>query len=158
MLELPDSLKQFRDNVNSTWIVNTCGTTTCHGGLDAGDFLLFNRAQNNERSAITNLLILERFRTSDDVPLINYDFPENSLLLQYALPIKRTSSPHPEVRGFRPAFRSTKSRRYVQAIEWMRSMHRPRPDYPIAYTPPKPADFEQRTAPDEKKDAEPVDR
>jgi hypothetical protein len=158
VLDLPDPIRNFRDNVNSTWVVNTCGTTTCHGGLDSGEFLLFNRAQNNERSAITNLLILERFRTSGGESLINYEFPEDSLLLHYAMPISRSAKPHPQVRGFRPAFRSEKSRRYVQAIEWMNSMHRPRIDYPVEFTPPRPSDFALDEAPVDAPASEPNDR
>jgi hypothetical protein len=158
VLDLPESLKQFRDNVNSTWLVNTCGTTTCHGGLDAGDFMLFNRAQNNERAAITNLLILERFRTSSGASLLNYESPENALLLHYALPLKNSSDPHPQVRGFRPAFRSEKSRRYMQAIQWMQSMHNPRPNYPVEFSPPTPADFEREPASPDSPATEPSDR
>ncbi|MFG0258210.1 MAG: hypothetical protein ACF8GE_09945 [Phycisphaerales bacterium JB043] len=158
VLDLPESLRNFRDNVNSTWLVNTCATTTCHGGLDSGDFLLFNRAANNKRSAITNFLILERFRTSEGESLLNYEFPENSLLLHYAMPLNRSARPHPQVRGFRPAFRSTKSRRYAQALDWLYSMHKPRPEYPIEFTPPKPSDFERDESVGTQGTSEPADR
>jgi len=44
--------------------------------------------------------------------------------------------PHPEVRGWRPAFRGRRSRSFRQSINWIESMYKPRPAYPIEYTPP----------------------
>ena len=141
VIDLPDSLRLFRDHVNSTWLVNRCGTTACHGGLDAGEFLLYNRAPTSEQAVATNMLILERYRTSSGAPLIDYTRPEQSLLLQLALRPQLSAFPHPEVRGYKPVFLSTRSRRYAQALEWIDAMHRPRPQYPIEYELPTPADF-----------------
>jgi len=141
VIDLPLSIRLFRDHVNSTWLVNRCGTTACHGGLEAGDFMLYNRAPTSERAVATNLLILERYRTPSGAPLIDYLRPEQSLLLQLALRPQLSAYPHPEVRGYKPVFLSTRSRRYAQAIQWIETMHRPRPEYPIEFAPPTPADF-----------------
>ena len=35
-----------------------------------------------------------------------------------------------------PVFHSTNDRRYQDAVEWIKSMYMPRPDYPVQYTPP----------------------
>lgn len=158
VLDLPESLRLFRDNVNATWLVNGCATTACHGGLDAGEFLLLNRAPTSERSFLTNLLILERFRTTDGRGLIDYVRPEQSLLLQLAVTPKLSASPHPAVQGYKPVFLSSRSRRYAQTLQWIETMHLPRPEYPVAYTPPKPSDFAE-AAPDEAgRPGEPADR
>jgi len=141
VIDLPESLRLFRDNVNATWLVNGCATTACHGGYQAGDFMLYNRTPTREEAALTNLLILERYRTEEGVPLIDYARPERSLLLQLTMKPNISAWPHPRVPGYKPIFMSTRSRRYVQAVEWIEAMHRPRPDYPVDFTPPTPADF-----------------
>ncbi|MEC9374495.1 MAG: hypothetical protein VYC34_11660 [Planctomycetota bacterium] len=134
---LPESLRRFRDDVNSTWLVNSCATTRCHGGSDAGRLLLYNRTPTAEQAVATNLLILERFRLSEGGgSLIDYAQPEQSVLLQMGLIREDAARPHPLVRGWSPVFRSRSDRRYEQAIRWIQTMHRPRPDYPVEFEPP----------------------
>jgi len=159
VLDLPESLRAFRDDVQSTWLVNSCATTVCHGGLDSGSFMLFNRTPTAEASALTNLLILERYRTADGRRLLNYDDPDQSLLLQFALSPRISTSPHPDVRGWRPVFTSKTARRYQDAIAWMGKMIRPRPEVPVEYVPPTPQMFERASpapAPDDP--VEPVEQ
>src|SRR5690606_26176551 len=62
VLESPASMKRFRDDVNRGWLVNSCATTRCHGGEQAGRLRLFNRRPSAEASYYTNFLILDRFR------------------------------------------------------------------------------------------------
>lgn len=140
----PHSMTRFRDEVHRPWIVNSCATTRCHGGEEAGRLYLSNRRPNSEATVYTNFLILERFRLPDDSPLLDYDEPARSALLQMALPRRDSLVPHPIVPGpdgrgdlWRPAIRSTDDRRFQQAVEWMKSMYRPRPQYPVDYQPPK---------------------
>jgi hypothetical protein len=158
VLDLPESLRLFRDHVNATWLVNGCATTACHGGLDAGEFLLFNRSPTGEQAFLTNLLILERFRTSDGRGLIDYVRPEQSLLLQLAVTPKLSASPHPDVPGYKPVFLSSRSRRYAQTLGWIESMHLPRPEYPVEYTPPTPSDFVEAESGEPGRPGEPGDR
>ena len=140
----PKALRRFRDNVHSSWLINGCATTSCHGGEKAGRLWLNNRKRNVDQSVYTNFLIIERFTLEDGTPLINYAEPALSPLLHMGLPRDKAVFPHPEVlvaskaRGWRSVHRSTDDRGYVQAIEWIRSMYRPRPEYPIEYTPPVP--------------------
>lgn len=143
-LDLPESLRRFRDNVHGAWLLNSCATTRCHGGLGAGDLVLYTRARNSEQTVLTNLLILERYRTRDGQALVNFDAPQASLLLQMALPAPGAATPHPAVRGWRPVLMSQRDLRFRQAVEWIRSMHQPRPDYQIDYNPPTPADIAPR--------------
>jgi len=133
---LPASLRSFRDHVNSTWLVNSCATTRCHGGAEAGRLMLYNRNSTAEASVATNFLILERFKLADGESLINYVEPSRSPLLHMGLPRDRAIREHPEVPGWRPTFRSPTDRRFRQAVEWIQSMHRPRPEHPIEYEPP----------------------
>ncbi|TVQ33279.1 MAG: hypothetical protein EA376_02775 [Phycisphaeraceae bacterium] len=133
---LPRSLLKFRNQVNSTWLVNTCATTRCHGGAEAGRLMLYNRNPNSEASIATNFLILERFKLADGEPLINYVEPSRSPLLHMGLQRDRAIREHPDVHGWRPAFRTPSDRRFRQAVEWIQSMHRPRPEHPIEYEPP----------------------
>ncbi len=132
----PASMKMFRDTVHAGWLVNRCATTQCHGGADAGKLMLINRRTRAESTVYTNFLILDRFRIALGAPMIDYEAPERSAMIQMGLPRADALYPHPKVRGWRPIFRSRKDSGYVRAIEWVRSMYRPHPDYPIEYTPP----------------------
>jgi len=177
--EDPASIKQFRERVHGTWLMNACATSQCHGGEEAGRFWLAakrpNTDPNTDPTVYTNLLILDRFRVAagrgaaggaakpDErggekpdgkldgkadgrpgvgIPLIDYDDPAKSPLLQMGLPRTRSLYPHPEVggrlglRGFSPVFQTMDDRRFEDAVEWIRGMYRPRPQYPIEYTPP----------------------
>lgn len=136
VVDLPRALRKFRDHVHSAWLINSCASTRCHGGSEAGRLRLTNYRPTSEESVFTNLLILERFRTSSGQPLLDFAEPERSVLLQMGLPRNDSLSPHPVVPGWTPAFRNRDARRFAQAVDWMRSMYRPRPEYPIEYTPP----------------------
>lgn len=131
----PESMKKFRDQVHSAWLINNCATTRCHGGSAAGRLLLTNRAPNAEPNFYTNFIILNNFVTAEGRPLLNWAEPEKSSLLQMGLPRDEATIAHPEVKGWTPVFRSREDRRYQQAIEWMKMMYRPRPEYPVAYPP-----------------------
>ena len=132
----PKAMAQFRDKVHSSWLINNCATTRCHGGSASGRLQLSNWKPNSERTLYTNFLILERFRTEDDLPLIDYENPDRSVLLELTLPHAESRRPHPEVPGWNPIFRDRSNRKFRQAVEWISSMYRPRPDYPIEYIPP----------------------
>ena len=139
VIDQPESMKLFRDEVHASWLINACATDRCHGGSEAGRLMLYNRSRNGEAAVYTNFLILDRARLSDGTPLINYDQPQRSPLLHLALPRERSLYPHPETlsaKGWKPVFTSQKDRRFEETLEWIRSMYRPRPEYPINYTPP----------------------
>ncbi len=147
VLEDPQSIRKFRENVHAQrgWIINACATTRCHGGPDAGAFQLINARTNSDATVYTNFLIIEQYTLPDGSPLIDYQAPERSPLLQMGMVSKNTLTPHPEIpadfpgRGFRPIFRSTRDRKYRDAIEWIRSMYQPRPEYNFLHTAqPKP--------------------
>ncbi len=156
VLEDPQSMKNFKEDVHAQrgWLINACATTRCHGGPDAGDFRLINTRTNSDATVYTNFLIIEQYTLPNGSPLIDYQAPERSPLLQMGMVSKNTLTPHPEIpegfpgTGFRPIFRSTRDRKYRDAIEWIRSMYQPRPEYDFlnpTQPEPKPDRPEQST-------------
>jgi len=145
VLGLPGSLETFRDDIHAGWLQNRCATNRCHGGESAGRLWLATQRPRTERTALTNFLILDRFTLADGTPLIDWDIPERSPLLQMGMARDRSRNPHPEVvvpaleRGWRPVFQSEEDRQFELAVGWIESMYRPRPEYPITYEPPVPS-------------------
>ena len=82
------------------------------------------------------MLILERLKLDPDWPLINFERPEDSLIIQYALPRDLARKPHPRVDGWKAAFSPANTRLKEEAIEWINSMMQPRPEYPVEFEPP----------------------
>jgi len=155
VLELPNSLALFRDHLAGAWLTRSCASTSCHGGTDAPPPHLFNKRPFSETTALTNFIILDRFRLPGGEPLIDYDRPGESPLLQLGLPRPVSSYPHPEVSGWRPAFRSRDVLRFRQGVDWINAMIRPRPDVPIAYEPP---DLSPEAPPEGQEPGEPMDQ
>jgi hypothetical protein len=138
VLTEPPALRQFRDDVHRAWLSRGCATDRCHGGSAAGRLRLARSAAPDARVYLTNMLILERYRSLDGQPIINFDAPEASLLLQAGLPRRSADAPHPDVDGWRPVFRGLEDGRFQAAAAWIRAMYVPRPNYGVDYTPPTP--------------------
>jgi hypothetical protein len=136
VLEQPKSLRLFRDDVHRKWLLSTCGTTRCHGGLQAGRFFLHTRDRGSDRTVYSNFLTLERFRTAEGKPLLDFDHPENSILLELGLPHDLSAYDHPSVEGWRPLFRDREDAKFRAAVAWLGSHYRPRPTHAIEYEPP----------------------
>jgi hypothetical protein len=133
----PHALNIFRRSVHDNWLLQNCAS--CHSGPDAGRFFLHRRGYQDERVRYTNFLILERLEIDPKWPLVNYDNPEMSLIIQYAMPRNEARLPHPEVPGWEPVFTRSRQRLKQQSIRWIESMMQPRPDYPVDYQPPTAA-------------------
>lgn len=131
----PPALNLFRQKVHDAWLIPNCATSRCHGGLDGGRFFLHRRNSKSERVRYTNLLILERWNELGR-PLIDYDDPGASLLIQYALPRNEARFPHPEVKGWKPIFSRGNQRLLRDSLAWISSMYRPRPGYPVDFEAP----------------------
>ena len=129
----PEALRQFRRTVHDSWLINNCGA--CHGVPGVGGFRLHVTEPRSAETAMSNLLVLERLQLPDTGPLIDWEDPTNSRIIQYGLPRFRARHPHPPVEGFRAAFKDLDDRRVEQAVAWMLSMYQPRPTYPVAYDP-----------------------
>ncbi|MEO0629214.1 MAG: hypothetical protein AAFY46_00620, partial [Planctomycetota bacterium] len=144
----PDALARFRSDVYGTWLARGCSSFRCHGGSEAGRLRLPRSRTTDPKVYLTAMLILETYRTNEGMPLINFEEPSQSVLLQAGLPRHLSASPHPEIPGWRPVFRSTNDGRFRDGVEWIDAMYTPRPDYPIDYNPPtamEPGDNEPRS-------------
>ncbi|MCA9303078.1 MAG: hypothetical protein KC996_03045, partial [Phycisphaerales bacterium] len=144
VLEDPAMLDTFRDTVHARngWLINACASSRCHGGDEAGAFRLVNQNPNSIQTAYTNYYIIDHFRLKDGTPLLDLNNPERSPLLQFATRPTNALRTHPEVplerpgARYRPIFRSSRDRKFQQAVDWIRSIYRPRVAYDIGYPPP----------------------
>lgn len=138
------AIRRFRDRLHTRWLINGCATSECHGGREAGRFILARDAPRSDHTVYTNLYIVSRFVLDDGTPLVDWRRPADSPLIQLALPRALSARPHPEVPGpggrdaWRPAFRNANDRAVTDTVNWIRSMYVPRPDYPIDYVPVRP--------------------
>ncbi|MCC6677815.1 MAG: hypothetical protein IT436_11770 [Phycisphaerales bacterium] len=145
VIDHPTPMRRFREDVHRGWLLNGCATASCHGGQESGRLWLYNRRASSDATVYTNFLILDRFRLPDGKALIDYNDPANSPLLQMGLPRADSLYPHPRVnpanrsRDWRHVFGSTDDRKFLDAVAWINSLYRPRPEYPISYQPPVPA-------------------
>ncbi|MCC5785978.1 MAG: hypothetical protein JJU33_04675 [Phycisphaerales bacterium] len=150
----PEAFQRFRRDVHAAWLFRGCATNDCHGGQEAGRLMLRGQHPNRDETVYTNFFIVENFRFEDGEPLIDYEQPEQSRLLQLALPRETSKFPHPRIieldreRPWRPLLRSPEDPRFRDSVRWINSMYRPRPDYPITYELPKP-EHDLYTPPDE---------
>jgi hypothetical protein len=133
----PYALNLFRQRVHDTWLMNNCATNACHGGVNAGSFFLYNRNSKDDRVRYTNLLILERLQLDPQWPLVNYEHPEDSLIIQYGQPRDLARKPHPLVPGWKPVLGPNVPKLREGAVEWINAMMKPRPEYPVVFDPPK---------------------
>lgn len=136
VLSEPHALNLFRRRVHNAWLIPNCANASCHGGVKAGRFFLHRRNHRDERVRYTNFLILERLELDPEWPLINYNEPMMSLIVQHALPRNEARKPHPDVRGWRPVFTRSNPRLLEETLAWIEAMYPVRPDYPVEYEPP----------------------
>lgn len=139
VLTEPPALNTFRLHVHNTWLMNNCASTDCHGGKFGGRLFLHRTGYRDARVRYTNFLILDRLTLDPELPpLIDYDHPENSLLLQYGMPRDEARYAHPNVPNWQPAFAPGNRKATEKTIEWIKGMMYPRPVYPIDFEPPTP--------------------
>ena len=104
-------------------------------GLHAGRFFLHTGNAKDQRIRYTNLLALLEFEV-DGKKVVDFEDPPSSLLVQYALPRTMARYPHPQVNGWKPVFSKSTPQLLNDTLEWIRGMHRPRPEYPVEYRRP----------------------
>ncbi len=161
VLDDPPSIARFKSRVGSGWLMNACASNRCHGGTEAGRLRLFNQRPNSDRTAYTNMLILDRFVLEDGTPLINHEHPDRSPLLHLGLPRHASLFPHPEVdrerlgQDWRFAFRNPSDRAFRQTVDWIGSLYTPRPDYGIEYPPAAAPEAQTRAVEPDPQDAGP---
>lgn len=140
--EDPPAIADFRI-LHRNYVLSFCATNECHGGGKAGSFFIFNTNPNSNETIHTNFYILTQTKTKTAY-MVDRDYPEKSLIIQYGLPISKSTNPHPEVPGFRaPLQGGEKDRTYQMLKDWIsKSLYRPEPKYDLDYKLPtlaKPA-------------------
>lgn len=143
VIDQPEPMKRFRDDVHRITLMTGCATSDCHAGRDAGRLVLSSFRPNSDTTLYTNYYIINSFRNRAGLPLIDWERPEQSLLLQKALPRELSRNRHPAVMKdgkdvWKPALTGPEDRRAKGMLEWIRSAYRPRPDYTLDYTPFRP--------------------
>ena len=143
VIDQPEPMRRFRDDVHRVTILTGCATSQCHGGRDAGRLVLSSYRPNTDTTLYTNYFILNSFRTASGQALIDWDRPEQSPLLQIALPRELSRFRHPQVlkdgkETWRPALTGPEDRHAKGIVDWIKSVYRPRPEYTLDYTPFRP--------------------
>jgi hypothetical protein len=131
----PAALAAYRSGTGvSNYVLQNCATAECHASISrrAGNFRLVQPATTPEQQ-YTNFYILSMYANRDG-KMIDRDNPEKSLLLQYSLPYANASIPHPHVDIHRLSGPSDP--RVRTAINWIRALAFPKPNYGITYQVP----------------------
>lgn len=109
-------------------VIRGCARAGCHGGPTAHTFRL--PSGKSEADAYATFVILNEVEGTAG-PLLHRERPADSVLLDYLLPPEEASSTHPEVPRGRvmPQFKDRADKEYELVLDWIRTLHRPRPDY-----------------------------
>src|SRR5205807_1251632 len=104
ILSDPATVLAFKTHIQKI-VTSGCAANGCHGGTNAkgGAFYQFTTGDPT-RVTYTDFLILQTFRQNVDKvqqPLVNREFPEKSLLLQYMMPRNVAETPHPDAQNFK---------------------------------------------------------
>ncbi len=135
----PQFMTDFRTQV---WPILTggCAALSCHGGEKVnGGLKVFNVSAKDVKVDYTNYVLLWGCVKTNDGGgyrrVIDKNWPELSLLLQYGLPPENARYKHPV--KIKAMFTSTKDKRYIRILDWIKSLEGPpMPNYHLAYKPP----------------------
>ncbi|MDB5173531.1 MAG: hypothetical protein JWN51_2304 [Phycisphaerales bacterium] len=143
----PVSIFEYRKNVHHV-IVQGCAAAGCHSAGKAGTFNLF--AANNDAAIYTNYLILQKYSKTiapkagdrgkpTQRMVVDREYPDQSLLLQYMLPPSAADTPHPAVPGYKGVVKLASAAAYAQTAHWIKQLNPIAPDYEIdlSQDPPK---------------------
>jgi hypothetical protein len=130
LLSDPTAIVSFRKNVQRPLMAG-CATSKCHGGSEPAAFRLY--PQDNDTASYTNFLVLSQYSarvSGRDVPFLNRQSPDQSMLLGFALPPGISDMPHPDAKGYHGMVRTRNDPRYQSLLAWIRDDLKPvAPDY-----------------------------
>ncbi|MEX2216696.1 MAG: hypothetical protein WD768_21460 [Phycisphaeraceae bacterium] len=142
----PPAIREFR-NLHRNYVLAYCATAECHGGANAGKLFLFTGQPTSDETVHTNFYSLTQFSTKSAY-MIDRDFPEKSLIVQFGLPRDRAIFPHPDVQGWKASMvRGDKDPTHNLLVEWLKGLYRPTPKYGISYAVPTVASPVKAPAP-----------
>lgn len=135
----PRFMAEFRTQI---WpmLTTSCASLACHGGEKGkGGLKVFNISAKNVKVDYTNYVLLWGGVRKNDGGghrrMIDKNWPNLSLVLQYGLPAANARYKHPV--KIKSLFKSTKDKKYVRVINWIKSLEGPpMPDYHLTYKPP----------------------
>lgn len=131
----PAFIKNFTSNIHRAYVLNYCGTSSCHGGENGGRMFLFRNEGTSDRTIYTNFYTLAKFETAKGY-MIDMTKPERSFLIQYGLPVEEAALPHPTVKGWQPFARNINNATIQVVLRWISTLSTTvNFKYPIAYTP-----------------------
>lgn len=125
----PPVMLRFK-KVQQQVLVN-CGN--CHNpDKPAGNFAL-HVPGSNEAELYTNFILLQKYRykTKDrDYLMVNRERPEDSVLVQFALPPDIADPPHPQAANYHGVVRTRNDVKYKTMVDWISALRPPVPsDY-----------------------------
>jgi hypothetical protein len=151
VLNDPPALLAFRQRVQPT-VLQNCATSGCHGARNPKKFSLIEPG-DSDAATYTNFYILQKYSRHmesggdksvfgrGDLRMLDRQHPEQSMLVQYALPGSQAEYPHPDVPGFKPVFKGKTDPKYLALVDWIGKQLQPvDPDYGIDYPIPGQSD------------------
>lgn len=134
----PGFLLTYRTHVQK-FVITSCATGACHNTDKGGNFYLYTEPLQSDATVVTDYMILQQYvKTIKGIEyqMIDRLHPENSLLLQFALPPNLAAIPHPKAAGYVPPTK----RPFLlnQVKEWIRSLPAVAPTYDIDLSKPPP--------------------
>lgn len=125
MRDEPPVMRSYRRDIHRQYVISYCGARNCHGADEAGTLRLRRQKASSERTAYTNFATLERYENTSGFRMIDRDEPTTSLLPAYGLSRAEAKTPHPDVPGFKPYFRTRDDKRFGAMIDWIRRLRHP---------------------------------
>ena len=115
----------------------------CHGGERAvpGNFYL-HYPFDSDAATYTNFIILQRYMYKDKKQayrMLDRERPEDSLLVQFALPPDVGNPPHPKAQNYKGVAHGRSDPNLKAATDWISSLKPVAPDYDFDLTPQAPA-------------------
>lgn len=133
----PEIFQTFRRRVLP--LVNRgCARSGCHAGRSARLFRFPAGSPTSDTYAYTTFVLLDQMLTAHG-PLLDRTNPEDSVLLDYLMPLETSPRPHPPVGkgpSFRPLIRNPDDPLYQTVLGWINDLVVPRPDYRLDYQNP----------------------
>jgi len=136
----PASMVDYRRRIQPI-LMGGCAISGCHDArTHAAHFGLFTHDES-PAVAYTNYYLLQTYATHGKARhsfLIDRNRPENSLLLDYGLPLQTTVDAHPYVRDMRQTYTGRNDPHYKEMLYWIGTILAPDGGrYPdISYQPP----------------------
>jgi hypothetical protein len=143
----PPTMNVFR-TIQTSMLV-ACATCHASDKPAAGTFALRWPA-NTDADRYTNFMVLQQYSTKvgdRTYSMIDRDRPQDSLILQFALPPAVGVPGHPNLANYRGVVKSLSDTRAVRMLDWITALNTPAPDYSSIELGPSPQQPQPPVAP-----------